>query len=59
MRTIQEARSELKAMRGWSDNQIVEELRNPVRATISPEAGYHLLIAEALARLLDNSHLKR
>lgn len=41
----------LQAIAEWTDEKLVEELRNPIRATLGPD-GFHLLFAEALARLL-------
>lgn len=38
-------------IRGWTDEVLASELRNPKRASLGQD-GYYLLIAEALARLL-------
>jgi hypothetical protein len=41
-------------IRKWSDKQLIDELRSPIRATIGPDA-YHLLLAETGARLLERT----
>lgn len=41
-------------IRSWPTEQLIQELRNPVRATLLLEDGrYHLMLAEAIARLLE------
>ncbi len=42
----------IEQIRSWPDDMLIRELRSGMRATLGPEA-YHLLFAEALARLLE------
>lgn len=52
MRDYSEDRGKPNEIRQWSDDKLAAELRNPIRATLGPDA-YHLLFAEALARMLE------
>lgn len=45
-------------IRSWSDDTLMAELRNPIRAKIGPGA-YHLLLSEAIARLMVNMRKKQ
>lgn len=46
-----EGRFQIVEIGKWTNKELIAELRNPIRATLPPDA-YHLLFAEALARLL-------
>lgn len=47
----------MAAIRGWSDEQLVQELRNTMRAGLGIE-DYRLLLAEGMARLLERSSVR-
>ena len=47
-------REQVVNIRAMSDEEIISELRFPVRATLGPEA-YTLYFAEVLARLLERT----
>lgn len=51
---LQTNRQAMMEIRSWPTEQLIQELRNPVRATLLLEDGrYHLMLAEAIARLLE------
>ncbi len=56
MKLDESAAHKVKEIRGWATEILLRELRNPGRATLGPDA-YHLLFAEALARLLERKML--
>ena len=52
METDGEVRAKLEIIRGWTNQELVAELRNPMRARCGTEV-YVPLLVEAVARLLE------
>lgn len=45
--------SRIEIIKSWDGQQLVSELRNPIRAKEPATESYILLVAEALARILE------
>lgn len=48
--------ADINIIRKWSDEDLIRELRSPARAKNPNVEGYMVIIAEALARILESLH---